>query len=179
MKRIHNITLIISATLVLLLNPAWAADHSGHAGHSQGGDHAGGAAGHKGHDQTAHQPGGKPLAENKVEGYTLNYYLHDLGERKQMMKSMEGMEMHGMSNSPDITNHLMVFVKDAQGKLVSGKIGFVVAGPDGKESKTLTMGMGGGYGADVSLKQAGEYTIKTKAVIDGKTITDEIKYTVK
>ena len=62
---------------------------------------------------------------------------------------MEGMEMAGMSKSPDITNHLMVYIKGADGKEVSGKIGFIITGPDGKDFKTMTMGMYGGYGADV------------------------------
>ncbi len=167
--KLFRITFITSAALFLLFNMTWAADHSGHGGHDQ---------------NKSETKNDESIAEKQVEGFTMDYTLYSLEKRNRMMKAMdgmkmEGMEMHGMSAGADITNHLMLFIHDAQGKLVSGKVGFVVTGPDGKEFKTLTMGMGGGYGADVSLKQAGEYTIKTKAVIDGKTITDEIKYTVK
>jgi hypothetical protein len=92
------------------------------------------------------------------------------------MKGMEEMEMPGMSKSPDITNHLMVYITDPGGKPVSGKIGFLITGPDGKEQKTLTMGMNKGYGADVSFKEKGIYKIKTKAVIGEKTLLDEFSY---
>lgn len=177
-RKMRTITLTTIAGLSLLFNTVWAADHSGHEGHSHGAQTTD-MSGHEGHGQKASQPSGQLIAEKKADGYVLNYYLHDMAARNKMMKSMEGMEMHGMSSSPDITNHLMLFIKDAQGKSVSGKVGFIVIGPDGKESKTLTMGMGGGYGADISLKQPGEYRIKTKAVIDGKTIADEFAYTVK
>jgi hypothetical protein len=55
----------------------------------------------------------------------------------------------------------------------------MITGPDGKEQKTLTMGMHDGYGADVSFKEKGIYKIKTKAVIDGKTLMDEFSYEIK
>jgi len=62
---------------------------------------------------------------------------------------------------------------------VSGKIGFNITNPDGTVFKTLTMGLPGGYGADVIFKAKGIYKIQMKAVIDGKTINDEITYEVK
>ena len=119
------------------------------------------------------------IAEKTLEGYTLKYSLLNLEERKELMKGMEGMKMHGMSDSPDVTNHLVVYVRGADGKPVTGKIGFNITNPDGTPFKTLTMGMQGGYGADVLFKAKGVYKIRMKAVIAGKTIDDEITYEVK
>jgi len=122
---------------------------------------------------------GQILRKATVEGYGFMYHLLDMAERKDMMKGMEGMEMPGMSKSPDITNHLMVYIIDPGGKSVSGKIGFLITGPDGREQKTLTMGMHDGYGADVSFKEKGIYMIKTKAVIGEKTLLDQFSYEIK
>lgn len=121
---------------------------------------------------------GRMLRQSTVDGYGFIYHVLDMAQRKDMMKGMEGMEMPGMSKSPDITNHLMVYITDPGGKSVSGKIGFLITGPDGKEQKTLTMGMHDGYGADVSFKEKGVYKIKTKAVIGEKTLLDEFSYEV-
>jgi hypothetical protein len=122
---------------------------------------------------------GRMLHQSTVDGYGFMYHILNMAERNDMMKGMEGMEMPGMSKSPDITNHLMVYITDPRGKFVSGKVGFLITGPDGKEQKTLTMGMHDGYGADVSFKEKGVYKIKTKAVIDEKTLMDEFSYEVK
>ncbi len=119
---------------------------------------------------------GQMLHHSTVDGYGFMYHVLDMAQRNDMMKGMEGMEMPGMSKSPDITNHLMVYITDPGGKPVSGKIGFLITGPDGKEQKTLTMGMHDGYGADVIFKEKGIYKIKTKAVIGGKTLMDEFSY---
>ncbi|MBI5592108.1 MAG: hypothetical protein HY881_16715 [Deltaproteobacteria bacterium] len=126
-----------------------------------------------------HNSMGQMLRNSTVDGYSFMYHVLNMAERNDMMKGMEGMEMPGMSKSPDITNHLMVYISDPGGKPVSGKIGFLITGPDGKEQKTLTMGMHDGYGADVSFKEKGIYKIKTKAVIDGKTLLDEFSHEVK
>ncbi len=126
-----------------------------------------------------HLDKGLLIAEKTLEGYTLKYSLLNLAERKELMKGMEGMKMHGMSDSPDVTHHLVVYVRGADGKPVTGKIGFNITNPDGTPFKTLTMGMQGGYGADVLFKAKGIYKIRTKAVIAGKTMDDEISYEVK
>jgi hypothetical protein len=122
---------------------------------------------------------GQMFRQSTVDGYGFMYHVLDMAERAVMMKGMEGMEMPGMSKSPDITNHLMVYITDSGGKSVSAKIGFLIAGPDGKEQKTLTMGMHDGYGADVSFKEKGVYNIKTKVVIGEKTLLDEFSYEFK
>jgi hypothetical protein len=122
---------------------------------------------------------GQMIRHATVDGYGFMYHVLDMAERNAMMKGMEGMEMPGMSKSPDITNHLMLYISDSGGKPVSGKIGFLITGPDAKEQKTLSMGMHDGYGADISFKEKGIYKIKTKAVIGEKTLLDEFSYEVK
>jgi len=153
--------LIWVISMVLGLGSAFAASSGHDHGHGQG------------------QVMGQMIRHTTVDGYGFMYHALDMAERAVMMKKMEGMEMPGMSKSPDITNHLMVYITDAGGKPVSGKIGFILTGPDGKEQKTLTMGMYDGFGADVSFKEKGIYKIKTKAVIDGKTLMDEFSHEVK
>ncbi len=122
---------------------------------------------------------GARIAQKILEGYTLTYQLLDKQERDSLMKGMEGMEMPGMSASPDITNHLMVFIKGTDGKPVAGTVGFLLSGPDGKQQKSMTMGTSGGYGADVSFKVKGKYAIRMKAAIGEKTLTDDLTYEMK
>jgi hypothetical protein len=158
-----------SAALALALaGSAAAADHSGHGGAAAVSTPAG---------QTA-EPG-VVIRTAGVEGYRLTYRLLNWKERNEAMKGMEGMEMAGMDNSGKATNHLVLQLAGADGKEVSGaKVGFQLTGPDGAEQKTLTMAMGG-YGADVTLKTKGIYTIKTKFVVGGKTGADTFTYELK
>jgi hypothetical protein len=141
----------------------------------QGHDHAvmmaaGGKSGHEGVE----------IRTATVEGYQLRYRLLSWEERNAAMKGMEGMEMAGMDNSGKSTNHLMLYLAGADGKEVAGaKVGFQVTRPDGGEQKTLTMAMGGGYGADVILKARGAYAIKTKLVDGAKTLYDTFTYEIK
>ena len=122
---------------------------------------------------------GALITEKTLEGYALRYSLLNLEERKEVIKGMEGMKMPGMSDSPDVTHHLALYSKGTDGKPVTGKIGFNITNPDATAFKTLTMGLPGGYGADVIFKAKGIYKIRMKAVIAGKTIDDEITYEVK
>lgn len=121
---------------------------------------------------------GQMITEKTLQGYNLRYHLLDLAQRKEISKGMEGMKMAGMSDSPDVTNHLALYIKGPKGQPVSGKIGFNISHPDGTNYKTMTMGIKGGYGADVMFKAKGVYKIQMKAIISGKTITDEISYKV-
>jgi len=124
-------------------------------------------------------PQGVLIRESKVQDLSFVYRLYSWGERNIMMKGMEGMVMPGMDASGKATNHLMVFIRDGAGtELADGKVGFILIGPDKAEQKTLTMGMSGGYGADVALK-AGTYTIKTKAKFGDRSAVEEFNYTVK
>ena len=137
---------------------------------------------HEGHGAmaAASAPQGIVIRESKVQGASFTYRMYSWGERNVMMKGMEGMVMPGMDASGKATNHLMVFIKDGNGKdLSDGKVGFILTGPDKVEQKTLTMAMTGGYGADVALKAPGAYSIKTKAVFGDRSLVEEFSYTVK
>jgi len=126
-------------------------------------------------DQTAEARHGQKIREAKAEGYQFEYYLIDM---KQMMGGKTEMKGHDMAEMK--SHHLMVYLKDADGKYVQGaKVGFWLTGPDGKDQKTMAMSMGEGFGADIDLKAKGAYKIKTKAVVGDKTLVDEFTYNVK
>jgi hypothetical protein len=109
---------------------------------------------------------------SKVDGYQLEYTFIDLKEKmKGMDHSMEGMTA---------THHLMVYIKNAKGDTVAAdKVGFLITGPDEKDQKVMTMGMSGGYGADINLSEPGDYTIKTKAIVGEQKLIDAFTYTIK
>jgi len=110
-----------------------------------------------------------------VNGYQLEYKFIDLKEKMAKMKGMDH-SMEGMT----ATHHLMVYIKNAKGETVEAdKVGFLISGPDGKDQKAMAMGMSGGYGADVTTSQAGEYNIKTKAVMGEQKLVDTFTYTIK
>lgn len=109
---------------------------------------------------------GKQIREISLKGYTLMYHLLDLSERAEMMKKMGDHSVIGMKKVPDMTNHLMVYIRKPDGKIVPGDVAFLLTGPDGKDFRTMTMGMYGGYGADISLKLKGAYTIRSKISIE-------------
>ncbi len=169
-KRMLFTTVFLAAALVIAAVGAPAMDHGSGGGMPDDMTMTGGTQG---------VAAGEMIAETRIEGYKLMYHLLNLKERALLMKGMEGMEMPGMSRDPDVTNHLMVFIAGPNGKLVPGTVGFQVTGPDGKVQSTMTMGMQGGYGADVILKLKGKYGIKTKAVTGDRTLLDQIAYEVK
>lgn len=150
-------------------------DHSGHGPSGQ-------AMSHEGHGSQPVKatPQGLVIRESKLQGYALVYRLYSWDERNVMMKGMEGHDMPGMDRTGKSSHHLMVFITGADGKALSGgKVGFIVSGPDKSEFKTLTMGMSDGYGADVPLKAKGDYSIKVKAVLGEKTLSEEFTYTAR
>lgn len=170
MKKALSYRLVMMTTLVLGLNGAGIAAAQMHG------------SGHEGHTMGVAQaaPQGVLIRESKVQGYGLAYRLYNWDERNVMMKGMEGHTMPGMDATGKATHHLMLVIKGGDGKEVSGaKVGFLVTGPDKVEHKTLTMGMSGGYGADVILAAKGGYTIKTKAVVGDKTLVEDFAYAVK
>ncbi|MBI5074509.1 MAG: c-type cytochrome [Nitrospirae bacterium] len=109
---------------------------------------------------------GKHIRQADLKGYTLMYHLLDLSERNEMMRKMEGHSVMGMKKVPEQTNHLMVYIQKPDGKIVPGEVAFQLTGPDGKDFRTMTMGMYGGYGADISLKLKGTYMIRTNIIIE-------------
>jgi len=111
------------------------------------------------------QPGheGNTIHSSDVEGYHMTYQLYEL-------TAAEGAQP---------AHHLMVTITDQDGKPVeNATVGYIVTGPDGKEQKLMTMGMGGGYGANLDLSLSGDYVIKTKVVAGDKKVIDSFTYTV-
>ena len=127
-------------------------------------------------DHGMHQmDGGVNIHNSVVDGYRFSYQLIDIREKMAAMKA-EGQMHEGM----DATNHLMVFIKNPEGASVeNAKVGYLVEGPKGSTQKHMCIGMGGGYGSDLKLADSGDYTIKTKAVVNGKSLVDDFTYTVK
>jgi hypothetical protein len=164
---------------VFLLGTALGGAALAQMGGSQGGSHEGhGAMSHG--QPAAPMPQGVVIRESSVQGHAFTYRLYSWDERNVMMKGMEGDEMAGMDASGTSSHHLMVFVKDAAGKELSGgKVGFILTGPDKTEQKTLTMAMSGGYGADVALRAKGAYAIRAKAVFGDRTLNDDFTYVAK
>ncbi len=115
---------------------------------------------------------GKQIRQIGLKGYTLTYHLLDLSERGEMVKMMGHHSVLGLSKRPDVTNHLMVYVQKPDGKIVPGEVAYLLTGPDGKDFRTMTMGMYGGNGADVIMKLKGVYTIRAKIILEG---TDAVK----
>ena len=118
----------------------------------------------EGHDMEGNAPAGMKIHESRVDGYHLEYRLIDM---KAKMKDMENMpEMED-------THHLMVYVKDRNGKPVSEAMaGYLIENPDGTEQKKMTMAMAGGFGADINLEQQGTYTVKTKIMAEKNKLMD-------
>lgn len=146
----------------------------------------------KGHDMKAMEkkapaapltyagPMGVKVHESAVDGFRLAYHVMDNQEAMAKMKDMPGMAMKDHDMSKMKSHHLMLYLQGPDGKpLTDAKLGYLVKGPDGKEQKTMTMAMEGGYGADVDFSAKGAYQVKTKAIAGGKTLVDEFTYEVK
>jgi hypothetical protein len=118
---------------------------------------------------------GDMIHESTVDGYKISYHLIDNMAQMAKMKDMKGHDMSQMKS-----HHLMAYIVDPAGKPVAdGKVGYKVTGPGGTDQTAMTMGMTGGFGADVDLKAKGTYTIKTKAVAGEAKLLDEFSYEVK
>ena len=117
---------------------------------------------------------GVMIHESEIEGYRFAYHLMDIQKGTAEMKDMQG------SKEADTTHHLMVYVKDPDGRAVeAAKLGYLVEGPDGAKQKLMTMGMQGAYGANVNFKNKGTYTVKTKFLAGDKKLLDGFSYEVK
>lgn len=132
-------------------------------------------SGHSGHGgSTQTEPGGQTegnIYEAVVEGYRLTYQFFDLpAGNKAGQEDMSKVKTH----------HLMLFLVGPDGKPTpSSQTGFVIQSPDGAEQKILAMAMGDGAGADVSLNGKGKFIIKSKSVVNGKTLIDQFTRTIK
>jgi len=122
---------------------------------------------------------GKQIRRTELKGHTLTYHLMDLSERGEMMKVMGHHSVIGMNKSPDVTNHLMVYIRKPEGTLALGDVAYQLRGPDGKDFRTMTMGMYGGYGADIIMKLKGVYTIRAKIIVeDGSAVQLDDEFTL-
>jgi len=123
-------------------------------------------------DHSGH--GGELIHEGSVDGYQFTYHLLDIREKMAAMKAA-GHAHEGMN----ATHHLMVYIQDSSGAPVEdAKVGYYVEGPDGATQKLMSMGMGGGYGSDVNIGEAGEYVIKTKVVAGDTKLIDSFTYSM-
>ena len=148
-------TMILMLLSILLLPVSVFAKDEGHEAHQMS---------HSGHS-------GKMIREASVEGYKFAYHLIDLNEQAHSTPEIKEMVM---------THHLMVYIQSPQGQPVeNATVGYSVKEPGGESQKVMTMGMSGGFGADVKLNAKGAYSITVKAVVEGKTLKDEFEYTVK
>jgi hypothetical protein len=129
------------------------------------------------HEMDHEEHMGNEVHESTVQGYKFAYHTMDNAAAMEKMKDMKGMQGHDMSQMK--SHHLMLYIVGPDGKPVEdAKVGYLVEGPSG-EQKAMTMGLKGGFGADVDFKAKGTYEIKTKAVIADKSLVDEFKYEVK
>ena len=139
-------------------------------------------AGHVHGNAAADERPGKEIRHTLIQGYKLTYRLLDLSQRNEMMKKMEGHSVLGMKKVADVTNHLMVYIQKDDGKIVPADVAFLVTDPDGKNFTTMTMGMYGGYGVDVSFLLSGAYKITTKIVtrdMEKVNLHDEFTFQVR
>ncbi len=140
--------------------------------------------GSMGHQDMSHNVGeaetrqGKLIHKSMISNYRLEYRLIDM---KALMEKMHkaGGEMMEMNTKNMASHHLMVFVTGPDNiPVTDAKVGFLVKGPSGDPQKAMCMMMGNGFGANVDLAAPGKYTIKAKAVINGKKLIDEFSYTM-
>ena len=178
MKHFRTIIIAFSFTLALAW-PVMAAntghDHSGHGGAQDtggqqmmqhGGGHTMGQTMGQSMDHSGHN--GDLIHESEVNGYKFAYHTIDMADK-----------MAGMKGMAHLTHHMMVYITGPDGKTVDGaKVGYLIDGPGG-EQKAMCMGMGDGYGADVSFKEPGKYTVKTKAMAGDVKLMDSFEYEVK
>jgi len=116
---------------------------------------------------------GDYIHEAEVGGYRFGYTLIDIKEKMKNMKDIPQSQIEQMKN----THHLMLYIKNTEGKeLAAEKVGFLIIGPDENKQKIMALGMNNGYGSDIDLSQKGDYKIKAKAVIGGKSVMDSFLY---
>ncbi len=123
---------------------------------------------HTGHENHAAKQD-ENIRRALVDGYHFNYQLIDIRAKVADAKDMPaGMKSH----------HLMVYIKDTAGKALAGRTGYLITGPDNTTQKIMTMGMDGGYGADINLSSKGIYKIKTKIRAGSINLSDSFEYVV-
>lgn len=158
-------------TLVFALGLPLGAFAMSHGGSSH--DH--GAKNEKKMDHSAHGAHGDHgemimIGDLTVDGVKGAAHLNDVGE---------AMKKAGM----DATHHLMVMFMDVKtGKpITEGRAAAKITAPDGTTGNAVRLiGMEGHFGADIALKQKGEYTFEVGTKLpDGKSRQFTFKHAVK
>jgi hypothetical protein len=103
-------------------------------------------------------------------GYTLAYYLMDL-------RKMDNQDTQKQMDKP---HHIMVYITDQDNTpVLKAKVGFMIKGGAKGSQKAMAMAMGTGFGTTADMKQKGEYTIITKALIGQEAVMDTFTYEMK
>lgn len=124
-------------------------------------------------DKTNMQAEDSIIRHTIVDGYQLTYKLIDMREK---MKAMG----HDHTSQKMATHHLMLFIKSSDSQPVkNAKVGFLVKDAGDAKETTMAMAMGDGFGSDITLDKAGDYSIKVKAVTGENKIIDKFVYTLK
>ncbi len=172
MNKLKPVVIIFVMAFFITALPAFA-DQTGHG--SMGTDHHPVMENKTMKDMDHSGSTGELIHESKVDGYTFSYHLIYVKEKIAKMKNMPGME-----EMKDITHHMMVYIVGPDKSPVkSAKVGYFIIGPDGKKQKRMCMGMGDGFGADISLINKGVYKMSAKAIIGHKKLKDSFSYEVK
>ncbi len=124
------------------------------------------------HGKTAYNGNHEEAMHTSMVGN--HHFTYDLIDMREKMK--------GMKDMPEMkaTHHMMVYIKSHDGHaLEKAMVGYYVTNPDGTTQKTMAMGMGDGFGADLDFSQKGTYGIKVKAVSEAGQLMDQFEYEVK
>ena len=106
--------------------------------------------------------------ESQRNGYTLSYYLMDM---------RRGGSMDKMADKP---HHIMVYITDARGKIVSNaRVGIWIKDAKGEDQKSMAMYMSNGFGTMADMGTKGRYIVSTKVLIGKKKVLDRFHYVVK
>ncbi len=163
MNRNTYVTMMVIISFIICSGPVFSGDMD-HMGHDQKKMEKTKGS-HQKMDNSKRM--GDMIHHSTVDGVGLMYHLIDMTAHSKKMPEMRA------------THHLMVYLKSEHGHNVEkAKVGYLISGPDKHNQKIMAMGMGGGFGGDIALKEKGVYTIKTKALIDGKKVIDQFDYKV-
>lgn len=136
--------------------------------------------GMKGHNMAGHDTPnrmGDLIHESTVDGHMLSYYLMDLRHQ-----NADGHETHDMGkmSQMDKPHHLMVYIMDKDHAPVTrATVGFLIKDANNKAQKAMAMYMGMGFGITSDMRQAGVYTITTKALVGTTKLMDRFTYEIK
>ncbi len=152
------------AILCLVTVPVFAIQHNGHDMKDSGMEKSTMDHGSMDHGSMKHD-GMDASGDMAMLGTQTDEGVEAMAHIKDVKAAMAKMNM-------TITHHFMIMVKDQHGKNVDqGMVAVKIKGPDGTVSAPIKlMGMGGHFGADVTLEQSGMYTFTV-----GSKLADGVK----